>query len=158
MNETIKMIHRDHTGKLSDVSAFSAQVADTVTNYHKSFPTYQVTPLADLKNLAAALGLSSLHVKDESYRFGINAFKGLGGSFCLGNYMAHKLNKPISELPYDVLTSEETKKAIGQITFVTATDVNHGRGIAWTAQQLGQKAVIYMPKGSSPEQIGRAHV
>ncbi|MED3562600.1 pyridoxal-phosphate dependent enzyme, partial [Bacillus xiapuensis] len=38
---------------------------------------------------------------------------------------------------------------MGVITFVTATDGNHGRGIAWAANQLGQKSVVYMPNGSS---------
>lgn len=35
------------------------------------------------------------------------------------------------------------------MTFATTTDGNHGRGVAWAAQQLGQNAVIYMPKGSA---------
>jgi 1-aminocyclopropane-1-carboxylate deaminase/D-cysteine desulfhydrase-like pyridoxal-dependent ACC family enzyme len=39
------------------------------------------------------------------------------------------------------------KKQIADIVFVTATDGNHGRGIAWAAEQLGLKAVVYMPKG-----------
>jgi diaminopropionate ammonia-lyase len=30
----------------------------------------------------------------------------------------------------------------------TATDGNHGRGIAWAAERLRQQAMIYMPKGS----------
>lgn len=33
---------------------------------------------------------------------------------------------------------------------MTATDGNHGRGVAWAAEQLGLRAVVYMPKGSSP--------
>jgi diaminopropionate ammonia-lyase len=32
---------------------------------------------------------------------------------------------------------------------VTATDGNHGRGVAWIARQLGMKAVVFMPKGSA---------
>ncbi|MCE5342243.1 MAG: diaminopropionate ammonia-lyase, partial [Eubacteriales bacterium] len=36
----------------------------------------------------------------------------------------------------------------GQATFFTATDGNHGRGVAWAARQLHQKAVVHMPKGS----------
>ena len=38
----------------------------------------------------------------------------------------------------------------GEITFFSATDGNHGRGVAWAARVLGQKAVIMMPKGSQP--------
>ncbi len=94
-----------------------------------------------------------IYVKDESYRFGLNAFKVLGGSYAIGNYIAKKLGAGIEELPYDRLTSPEIKEKIGQITFVTATDGNHGRGIAWTANRLGQKAVVYMPKGSAMERL-----
>ena len=57
----------------------------------------------------------------------------------------------ISALSYAELTDKKAKEAIGDITFVTATDGNHGRGIAWTAAKLGQKAVVYMPKGSAAE-------
>lgn len=39
------------------------------------------------------------------------------------------------------------------MTFATTTDGNHGRGVAWAAQQLGQNAVIYMPKGSAQERV-----
>ena len=38
-------------------------------------------------------------------------------------------------------------------TFVTTTDGNHGRGIAWAAKMLGQDAYVYMPKGSSRERL-----
>ena len=45
------------------------------------------------------------------------------------------------------------RRALGDITFVTATDGNHGRGVAWAARLLGQKAVVYMPKGSAAERL-----
>ena len=38
--------------------------------------------------MAKYLGLGKLFVKDESYRFGLNAFKVLGGSFAMANYIA----------------------------------------------------------------------
>ena len=43
----------------------------------------------------------------------------------------------------------DARKLIGDITFVTCSDGNHGRGVAWTAKELGLKAVIYLPKGSA---------
>ncbi len=46
------------------------------------------------------------------------------------------------------MISEEIREKLGEITFITATDGNHGKGIAWTVNQLKQKAVVYMPKGS----------
>ena len=55
----------------------------------------------------------------------------------------------ISDVSFEYLRSKEVKEKIGEITFVTATDGNHGRGVAWAANQLGQKSVVYMPRGSS---------
>lgn len=122
-------------------------------DFHKSFPQYEETPLVNLENLSNDLGLGDIFIKDESYRFGLNAFKVLGGSFAMAKYMAQKLNKDISELPYEKLISEEVREEIGEITFVTATDGNHGRGVAWTANRLKQKSVVYMPKGSSKTRL-----
>lgn len=121
--------------------------------FHQSFPQYSVTPLTPLPNLADYLGLGSLHVKDESYRFGLNAFKVLGGSYAIARYIAKQLNKDVSEVPYNVLTSEKLKEEFGQATFFTATDGNHGRGIAWAANRLGQKCVVRMPKGSTSTRL-----
>ncbi|MBB6623619.1 diaminopropionate ammonia-lyase [Clostridium gasigenes] len=118
-------------------------------DFHKSFPQYKETPLVNLENLSKDLGLGGIYIKDESYRFGLNAFKVLGGSFAMAKYMAQKLNKDISELPYEKLISSELREELGEVTFVTATDGNHGRGVAWTANKLKQKSVVYMPKGSS---------
>jgi len=117
--------------------------------FHMSFPQYSETPLAHLKNMAEFLGLGDFFVKDESYRFGLNAFKVLGGSFAMANYIAQKTGRDISELDYRTLTSDELRKEFGQATFFTATDGNHGRGVAWAANKLKQKAVVYMPKGST---------
>ena len=114
--------------------------------FHRSFPQYTVTPLAKLDGMAAWLGLSSLSVKDESYRFGLNAFKVLGGSFAMARYIAGELGKDVSELSYDYLTSSDFRRDFGQATFFTATDGNHGRGVAWAANKL---AVVHMPKGSA---------
>ncbi|MCH3950974.1 MAG: diaminopropionate ammonia-lyase [Acidaminococcus sp.] len=132
---------------------FGPAHANEVSAYHRSFPEYTQTPLVSLNDLAEDLGVENIWVKDESYRFGLNAFKVLGGSYCLGSYLAKKLHTSLSDLPYEKLISEEVKKAIGQLTFVTATDGNHGRGIAWTANRLGQRAVVYMPHGSSEERL-----
>lgn len=117
--------------------------------FHESFPQYSVTPLACLDQQAKRLGIAGLAVKDESYRFGLNAFKVLGGSFAMANYIADETNKDVADCTYDYLTSDELARDFGQATFFTATDGNHGRGVAWAANKLGQKAVVHMPKGST---------
>ena len=117
--------------------------------FFRSFPQYSVTPLASLEGQAARLGLGHLLVKDESWRFGLNAFKVLGGAFAMARYIAQETGKPIEEMTYDYLTGAQLRQDFGQATFFTATDGNHGRGVAWAARQLGQRAVVHMPKGSS---------
>lgn len=128
----MEMVHIDHTGKkkLSSTERFGEDNAKKVLAYHSSFPEYQETPMAELKNLAKYLGVESFCVKDESYRFGLNAFKVLGGSYCIGKYIAERLGMDISELTFEKLVSPEIHEELGEITFVTATDGNHGRGIA----------------------------
>lgn len=121
--------------------------------FHKSFPQYEETPLQDLKEMASYLGLGKVAVKDESYRFGLNAFKVLGGSYAMARYIAGELGRDVSELPYDVLTSDALREAFGQATFFSATDGNHGRGVAWAANKLGQKSYILMPKGSTETRL-----
>ena len=117
--------------------------------FHKSFPQYSVTPLQKLSALASYLGIKGIYCKDESYRFGLNAFKVLGGSYAMGRYIAKELGRDISQLPYNVLSSDKLREEFGQATFFTATDGNHGRGVAWAAKRLGQKAVVRMPKGTT---------
>ena len=121
--------------------------------FHKSFPQYSVTPLQKLSALASYLGVKGIYCKDESYRFGLNAFKVLGGSYAMGRYIAKELGRDISELPYNVLSSDKLREEFGQATFFTATDGNHGRGVAWAANKLGQKAVVLMPKGSTQTRL-----
>ena len=120
------------------VANMSLEEMSKANNFHKSFPQYSVTPLTGLPHLAEYLGLKKLYVKDESYRFGLNAFKVLGGSYAIARYMAQQLGKDVSEVPYDVLTSEKLKEDFGQATFFTATDGNHGRGVAWAANNYDE--------------------
>ena len=151
--EKIELVLREKNCPTADLSAFSYEEAQKARNFHAGFAQYSETPLTALSNLAKALGVASIHVKDESYRFGLNAFKVLGGSYALGRFIAQKLGEDIENLPASRILSAKVKEKLGELTFVTATDGNHGRGVAWTAHQLGQKSVVYMPKGSAIERL-----
>ncbi|EJE7233465.1 TPA: diaminopropionate ammonia-lyase [Clostridium sporogenes] len=151
MSKKIKWKNNTMKGEIDKASVefLGEEEIKKARDFHQSFPQFTKTPLVNLDNLAKHLGIAGVYVKDESYRFGLNAFKVLGGSFSMGKYLAKRLGKDISELSYEKLTSEEARKKLGDITFITATDGNHGRGVAWTATQLNQKSIVYMPKGSS---------
>ncbi|MEF2836469.1 MAG: diaminopropionate ammonia-lyase [Oscillospiraceae bacterium] len=151
---TFRLVKREHTNtEKTSLEGYTLKNARLVRQFHESFPMYAPTPLARLTNTAKKLGIGDIYVKDESHRFGLNAFKVLGGSYAMGNILARQLGRTLAETGYDVLTSPETRKTLGDITFITATDGNHGRGVAWTATTLGQRSVVHMPKGSAPERL-----
>ena len=56
--------------------------------------------------------------------------------------MAQQLGKTVEDVPYDVLTSAKLKEEFGQATFFTATDGNHGRGVAWAANKIRVKKSV----------------
>ena len=100
--------------------------------YHKSLAGYAPTPLIDLPALAAEYGVKNIYVKDESFRFALNAFKGLGASYAI----------------YKLLEKEPKIE-----TFCTATDGNHGRAVAWAAVMNGRSARIFVPKDTSLSRV-----
>ena len=104
-----------------------------VLRFHQSLPGYQPTPLHSLPGLARELGVGSLLVKDESARFGLNAFKALGASWAVHRFLE--------------------RHGRAGVTFASATDGNHGRAVAWSARLTGNRAVIYVPRHTVPARI-----
>jgi len=103
--------------------------SNSAREFHRTLPGYAPTPLVDCRPLALSLGLQSLHVRDESHRFGLNSFKALGASFAID-----RLARP------------------GTI-FSAATAGNHGRAVAWSARRLGCEARIFVPSMTIPARI-----
>ncbi len=141
---------RDESGLLKD---FSETVVDGVLQFCRTHPRYHKTSLLTLPRLAEYLGIGALYVKDESTRFGLNAFKAMGALHGVGSYLANKIGKNLRQTSFEQLKSAASPERIGNITFVTATDGNHGRAVAWAAREFGHKAVIYMPKGTSQQRL-----
>ena len=130
---------------------FTVDLAKEIREFHKKIDNYKPTPLVSLPNLANKLGVKAIYVKDESYRFGLNAFKVLGGSYALGRILAEHLQLDIGDIDLKTVANKLDKPLV----FATATAGNHGIGIAWAAREMGQKAYIYMPKGSSAISVER---
>lgn len=137
----------------ADTSISSVSVAATVRRFHRTIPGYAPTPLVSLAAMAEELGISRLYVKDESHRFGLNAFKALGGSYAVANILAQKMGQPLSDMDFNQLIKGSSPKVPDDMTFITATDGNHGRGLAWFVNKLGYRSVVYMPKGSAQERL-----
>lgn len=139
--------------KRSVPEIFSEEISRKVLRFHSSLPGYRPTRLVRLRQLARSWGLGEVLVKDESTRFELKAFKALGASYALGKLLCQKLGIDIDAIDYAYLVDQIVRQNIGRITLCTATDGNHGRGVAWIAEQLGQQAVIYMPAGSARSRV-----
>jgi diaminopropionate ammonia-lyase len=94
-----------------------------------AWPGYAPTKLRDLAPIARELGVASVQYKDEDSRFGLHSFKALGGAYAVGKLVAAASGRAI--------------------TVCCATDGNHGRSVAWGAQRLGCRCVIYLHAGVS---------
>lgn len=124
-----------------------------VTTFHRSVNNYAPTPLHNLRHLADEFGLAGLYVKDESFRFGLNAFKSLGATWAVARILCDRLDRDILEIDFSFFRQQQIKDKIKGLTFTTATDGNHGRGLAWAARQFGCLANIFMPKGTVPGRV-----
>ena len=132
---------------------FSMKNAQTSRRFHTQIPGYKMSPLQGLPHLADMFGVGGIWTKDESSRLQLNSFKVLGGSFALYRYLQGKLGILGQDTPFAYLASDEVKEKVGHITFASATDGNHGRGIAWAAQKLGFKCVIYVHSETTSRRI-----
>ncbi|WP_263241909.1 hypothetical protein [Psychrobacter sp. SC65A.3] len=95
--------------------------------------------MVSLPLLETKLGVKSILVEDESKRFGLNVYKTLGSSYALGCILAKHLNIDIVDIDLATVDSKLDKPLV----FATATVGNHGIGVAWAAQKIEQKAVIF---------------
>jgi diaminopropionate ammonia-lyase len=110
-------------------------VPPEVRAFHRTLTGYRPTPLVALPAMAAELGVARVLVKDETERLGLPAFKALGASWAM-----HRALVEAGRAPGD-------GPAGRPVTFVTATDGNHGRAVARLASRLGHGARILVPDG-----------
>ena len=143
MNKQIESIHNPYRFSGQSIKENS----DTAYNFHKTLPGYLPTPLLNLRHFAKKIGIGDCYIKDESQRLGLNAFKVLGASYAMAEEIKKYVPEGQSNLSFESIKSHKT--SIKDLTFVTATDGNHGRAVAWCAEQYGCRAVVFMPKGSS---------
>lgn len=83
------------------------------------------TPLVTRPDLARALNLGHVWVKDETHRMGLPAFKLLGARFAVATLLARHHITPGA-------------------TLVCASEGNHGRAVARAAREVGCQARIYL--------------
>ena len=123
-----------------------------VRRFHHSMPLYRPTPLVPLKQLAHRLGLGFIWVKDESQRLGLKAFKGLGASYAVCATLAQRFNMP-GPLKFDAFRKPHIQTLLPDITLVAASDGNHGAAVAWMANQLGSRSLVFLPDGTADVRV-----
>jgi diaminopropionate ammonia-lyase len=113
--------------------------------FHARLPAYAPTPLVAAPDLAAALGVAEVVVKDESRRLGLPAFKMLGASWATFRALEARAGgsldgwRTIDELRFAV-------EPLGPLTLACATEGNHGRAVARMAHLAGLDAHIVVPE------------
>ncbi|WP_438997203.1 diaminopropionate ammonia-lyase [Candidatus Puniceispirillum sp.] len=112
-----------------DAHVLSNAQMQTAQSVIAGWPSYKPTQLLELDVVAKACGVKSVLYKDESTRFGLQSFKALGGAYAIADVLSNFVSS--GGKPED-------------FTAATATDGNHGRSVAWGAQQAGCNAKIYI--------------
>jgi diaminopropionate ammonia-lyase len=109
------------------------------------WPGYAPTPLLDLPDVAREVGVSSVHYKDESARFGLMSFKALGGAYAVVRHLLLVIQREVGETAtVDDILAGRYADIVERQTVCCATDGNHGRSVAWGARTFGCRAVIFI--------------
>ncbi|MBP3411645.1 MAG: diaminopropionate ammonia-lyase [Oscillospiraceae bacterium] len=156
-NEFKYIIHNNGDTSRKDPSKakemFPMERAWDARRFHRQIPNYHMTPLAALPNLSQLLGVGGIYVKDESLRLHMSSFKVMGGSYAVYRLVKQLLGKEDEDLSYEYLLSKECHDALGDVVFCSATDGNHGRGLAWACQKLNHPCKIYVHSETSQPRI-----
>ncbi len=111
----------------------------------RQWPDYAPTPLLSLEPLARELGIGGIYYKDEGGRFGLGSFKSLGGAYEVLCLLQQEVARQLGgEVTFADIRNGRCADLVSNITVVTATDGNHGRSVAWGAQQFGCQCVVYL--------------
>jgi diaminopropionate ammonia-lyase len=92
------------------------------------------TPLRSFPALAAAIGIGALDAKDETARYGLNAFKAVGTIFTIASLQAAGRVQPGD-------------------TLACASEGNHGRAVARAARVAGCTSRVYVAESVAPARI-----
>lgn len=107
------------------------------------------TPLRSLPKLANDLGVAEVFLKDESVRSDLGSFKALGAPIALVRLILRLL--PEKQLDPIALFAGEYKSVLRDFTVTSATDGNHGKGLAAAARSIGCRCVIVLHANVSAE-------
>ena len=123
-----ELLINPHRGEASPPAAGTA-----APDFHARMDGYAPSELRDTPELAEAMRVGRVLLKVETERFGLPAFKILGASWAAEQLLAGR--------------------DLDGVTLVTATDGNHGRGVARVARMRGLAAHVLVPAGTAQARI-----
>jgi diaminopropionate ammonia-lyase len=142
-----------YVNQRNDAAISGTEEAEAPPAFHRRLPGYAPTPLLEAPLLADWLGVEKIWIKDESRRLGLPSFKILGSSWALYQALGERLGTASME-PWSSLDElVERCRPLYPLTLVTATDGNHGRGVAHLAALFGFGAHIFVPAGTAESRI-----
>ena len=115
MNGFTYLMNQAERGTCAANRLTSLEAVAPAHRFHAGMDGYCPTPLVSLEGQAKRLGLGALLVKDESKRFGLNAFKVLGGSYAIAKYLCGKLDIPVDGNAFARLCAPEAKAVLGEM-------------------------------------------
>ena len=137
-----------------DAAIVSLDAAREVERYLQYREGHQETPLVGLPELAAELGVESIHIKDEGHRLGLGSFKALGGAYAVIRLVLQAAeNESGTSIDLSEWQSDRVRSVASRMTVSCATDGNHGRSVAQGAQLIGARCVIFVHAGVSTQRI-----
>lgn len=119
----------------------------------EALPWYASTPTLDLGGLAAKLGIQRLYYKDESSRFGLGAFKGVGGVYALYRLLQARAESMGRATSVQDFLARRHLDAADELTVACGSTGNHGRSVARAAQIFGCRCVVYLPSAATQARV-----
>jgi diaminopropionate ammonia-lyase len=145
----VKAAYRDAERDILQMSS-----SDGPLGFLKYCPNHAATPLHVRSKLAAYLSITSVYLKDESKRLGLQSFKALGGCYAIACVALENAQKLLgSNIDASQLLDEKVRQAASSLTFACATDGNHGRSVAAGARLFGARATIFLPRNVATDKV-----
>lgn len=148
--------HPDHGAALDsrDTAMLDGAASMQVATYLAHRPDHEPTPLHALPALAAELGVSAIHIKDEGPRLGLGSFKALGGAYAVIRLVLAEASQALGRpVDYGEMRSKTVREIASGLTIACATDGNHGRSVAQGAELIGARCVIFVHERVSDARV-----
>jgi len=119
--------------------------------FAEACPIYKPTPVLTIEHKGV-----NVSVKNEAMRFGLGAFKALGGVYAVAQLIAEEFVRVHDREPtLDDYFSPEFKAVASSVSFVCASAGNHGVAVAAGAHLFGSSARIYLSEEVPTDFAGR---